>query len=51
LKKLLDEMSQAHCKPTLVTYNRIIHAYCRANYLKEDVKVFEEMQEASYEPD
>jgi pentatricopeptide repeat protein len=51
MRNLLEEMSRAHCKPTVVTYNRIIHAYGRANYLSEAVKVFEEMQEAGYEPD
>lgn len=51
MRKLLDEMNSVHCKPTVVTYNRIIHAYGRANYLREAVKVFEEMQKAGYEPD
>uniref|UniRef100_A0ACD5WYX0 Uncharacterized protein n=1 Tax=Avena sativa TaxID=4498 RepID=A0ACD5WYX0_AVESA len=51
MNRLLDEMEIVHCKPTVVTYNRIIHAYGRANYLREAVKVFEEMEESGYEPD
>ncbi|KQJ85601.1 pentatricopeptide repeat-containing protein At1g18900 [Brachypodium distachyon] len=51
MRNLLHEMNRDRCKPTVVTYNRIIHAYGRANYLREAVKVFEEMEEAGYEPD
>ncbi|KAJ6806555.1 pentatricopeptide repeat-containing protein-like [Iris pallida] len=51
IKRLLDEMKRERCHPTVVTYNRLIHSYGRANYIGEAVQVFNEMQELGYEPD
>ncbi|KAF9605751.1 hypothetical protein IFM89_018147 [Coptis chinensis] len=51
MNRLLDEMVRDGCTPNVVTYNRVIHSYGRANYMDEAVKVFYKMQEAGCEPD
>ncbi|MED6191443.1 hypothetical protein PIB30_000543 [Stylosanthes scabra] len=39
INKLLEQMVNDGCKPNVVTYNRLIHSYGRANYLKEALNV------------
>ncbi|PIA40215.1 hypothetical protein AQUCO_02500129v1 [Aquilegia coerulea] len=51
MNRLLDEMVRDRCMPNVVTYNRVIHSYGRANYMDEAVKVFYKMQEVGCEPD
>ncbi|KAL5725515.1 hypothetical protein ACHQM5_008652 [Ranunculus cassubicifolius] len=51
MNRLLDEMVRDGCMPNVVTYNRVIHSYGRANYLDEAVDVFYKMQEVGCEPD
>ncbi|KAJ4884534.1 Pentatricopeptide repeat-containing protein [Raphanus sativus] len=41
INKLLDEMVREGCQPNTVTYNRLIHSYGRANYLREAMNVFQ----------
>ncbi|KAL2321924.1 hypothetical protein Fmac_026303 [Flemingia macrophylla] len=51
ISKLLEQMVKDGCQPNVVTYNRLIHCYGCANYLKEALNVFNEMQEVGCEPD
>lgn len=51
MRRLIDEMIRDGCRPNVVTYNRLIHSYGRANYIKEAVNVFYQMQEAGCQPD
>ncbi|KAG2321261.1 hypothetical protein Bca52824_014474 [Brassica carinata] len=44
INKLLNEMVREGVRPNTVTYNRLIHSYGRANYLKEAMNVFNQMQ-------
>ncbi|KAK4384468.1 Pentatricopeptide repeat-containing protein [Sesamum angolense] len=51
INKLLDQMVNDGCQPNIVTYNRLIHSYGRANYLNEAIGVFNQMQKVGCEPD
>ncbi|KAI3985494.1 hypothetical protein MKX01_033808 [Papaver californicum] len=51
INRLLDEISRYGCLPNVVTYNRLIHSYGRANYLNEALNVFNQMQEVGCEQD
>ncbi|XP_047333819.1 pentatricopeptide repeat-containing protein At1g18900-like isoform X2 [Impatiens glandulifera] len=51
INRLLGHMAMDGCQPNVVTFNRIIHSYGRANYLKEAVDVYEQMQREGCVPD
>uniref|UniRef100_A0A7N0TWN4 Smr domain-containing protein n=1 Tax=Kalanchoe fedtschenkoi TaxID=63787 RepID=A0A7N0TWN4_KALFE len=51
INRLLDQMILDGCQPNVVTFNRLIHSYGRANFLTEAFNVFNHMQEAGCEPD
>lgn len=51
INRLLEQMTLDGCQPNVVTFNRIIHSYGRANYLKEAVDVYKQMQKEGCVPD
>lgn len=48
---VLDEMKKKKCSPTIVTYNRLIHIYGKANMLEQALQVKEQMEKDNIEPD
>lgn len=51
INKLLDQMVNDGCEPNIVTFNRLIHSYGKANYLNEAMGVFNQMGKVGCVPD
>lgn len=49
--QLLQEMMKEGVRPSVVTYNRLIHAYGRASMIKEALACHAEMEEVGIAPD
>lgn len=49
--KIFHEMRTEKCKPNICTYTALINAFAREGLCEKAEEVFEQLQEAGYEPD
>lgn len=49
--KNFHEMRTEKCKPNICTYTALINAFAREGLCEKAEEVFEQLQEAGYEPD
>lgn len=49
--KLFHEMRSYKCKPNICTYTALVNAFAREGLCEKAEEIFEQLQEAGYEPD
>lgn len=49
--KIFDEMRSQRCKPNICTFTALVNALAREGLCEKAEEIFEQMQEAGYEPD
>ena len=49
--KLFDEMRSRKCKPNICTYTALVNAFAREGLCEKAEEIFEQLQEAGFEPD
>eukprot|EP00897_Mesotaenium_endlicherianum_P003223 jgi/Mesen1/2929/ME000175S02082 len=50
-EELVEEMEEAGCAPSLVTYNTLIHMFGKAGRMSDALKAFERIRQAGLSPD
>lgn len=49
--KIFDEMRSQRCKPNICTFTALVNAFAREGLCEKAEEIFEQLQEAGYEPD